>query len=191
MTTQAPELFAYRGQTYLIMGIQGGSLIPIEELIVPIDMTGQSTGLYRGYQGTYAVNEHNRLILKTAHDYRHRVKTVNQDVPMTGYILFSNVGDPLIMGAYAQKIVEDFDKFIIFEAEIVEGVVVDIKDCTADVRARLKTLPPEVVDPFDIYEDREIALYKFWDWTTLFLPRRYDILMMYVNYFHFPSRQGL
>lgn len=175
MTTQDMELFEYEGEVYELIGIQGGGLIPINELIVEIPWDALSSGLWRGYQGVFAVDEKRRLILKTARyisydDDDMQEKQVNQVIPMTGHILFGDYHRPEWLVEHISEFTNP-DDLRMFEAEIAAGSVLSVKSCAEEILSRIRAMPSED-RPY--YRERERHI-TYRDWLALFLPRRYDV----------------
>lgn len=191
MTVQMAELFEHEGKTHTIIGMQGGRFIPLRDVIVELPGDAYSTNLHRGYQGTFAVDEQSRLILKTVgyHGspetrFRMQEKQANQFIPITGHILFGEYHRPEWLVEHCAEFTNP-DDLKMFEAEIAEGRVLTIHHCGRGIIERINALPVKAAPRYAQGDDYKQYRLAHWDWITSFLPRRYELLRLPVDYFDF------
>jgi hypothetical protein len=194
--------FEYAGESYHIVGMQGCKPLSLHDMRIDPEHENEwrtPKSYAYGYIGTHVVNEMGQLTLKTIGRRiawkTHKIE-VNQIVPLSGHLLLSTVLDVLevcshyytMMGMHSADPLIFVPEVRLFEVEVVDGTIIDIRDCLASVETRMRTLSLVDVAPLRVVRATEEEQCRaLWELTAKFLPRPYDIFMYYYNYTCFPS----
>lgn len=194
-----PNFFEYEGKEYCLMGYTGGELPSASDF--EMSFYPASTAHASGHCMFYGIDDVNRLVVKKIEVYgeektpiRHHytmTKTdsgdsyyyLNEVIPITGYILFSDL--------LKFRRLYHLGTFPIFELKVDEGQVESVIDVSDSIKEKIQGRDERESDGLfrgTTDEERLANLEQVWDITAIILPRRYDSLYTGIWYFNFRER---